>query len=126
MQPPFPDLPTDWQSRRLYWRRRLGRLRLDAEPIEEQLERYRRVTWVLTAIPAFLAVFFMSLFTAFRYPGVGAVLVGFLLLPIVAIAWFDYLRLRATALAYLNEARAFERRRPADVPGANGSLPPGS
>jgi hypothetical protein len=35
----------EWQERERQWQRRLGRLRLGAEPIAEQLAKYRRVTW---------------------------------------------------------------------------------
>ena len=34
-----------WRLRENQWRRKLGRLRLGVEPIEEQLARYRGVTW---------------------------------------------------------------------------------
>jgi hypothetical protein len=121
-----PGSPTDWEARQRDWGRRLGRLRLGAEPIEVQLERYRRVTWVLTAIPAFLALFFVGLFTAFGRPDIGSVLAAVLLLPVVTIAWLDYARLHGRAMGYLRELREHERRRPPDAPGANGSLPSAS
>ena len=60
-----------WRTREQEWRRRLGRLRLGVEPIEEQLERYRRVTWALTAVPAIIAVMFLGLFIAFGRFDIG-------------------------------------------------------
>ena len=59
------DLEARWRLREAYWRRKLGRLRLGVEPIEEQLARYRRVTWALTAVPSVLAVMFLTLFWVF-------------------------------------------------------------
>src|SRR5262245_48007663 len=67
------DLEASWRAREEVWRRKLGRLRLGVEPIEEQLARYRRVTWALTAVPAGLAVMFFTLFAIFGYPLVGLV-----------------------------------------------------
>ena len=49
---PDQDLEARWRLRENHWRRKLGRLKLGVEPIEEQLTRYRRVTWALTAVPA--------------------------------------------------------------------------
>src|SRR4051812_45624771 len=85
-------------TRRRYWRRKLGRLRLGVEPLEEQLARYRRVTWMLTAVPAGIGLMFVALFAAFRRPDVGLWLAGLLLAPIVIVAWIDYgvLRWRVT------------------------------
>ena len=53
------DLESRWRMREKQWRRKLGRLRLGVEPIEEQLARYRRVTWVLTAVPAVIGLMFL-------------------------------------------------------------------
>jgi len=100
-----PDFAPDWSARRPYWQRKLGRLRLGAEPIEEQLARYRRVTWMLTAVPTGLALMFVGLFAAFRSPDVGLVLAGVLLLPVVASAWLDYRVLPARAGRYARELR---------------------
>ena len=84
------DLEASWRAREDLWRRKLGRLRLGVEPIEEQLTRYRRVTWVLTAVPGGLAVMFFTLFAIFGHPLVGLVLDAVLLLPIALGAWADY------------------------------------
>jgi hypothetical protein len=108
------DRDADWAVRQVYWRRKLGRLRLGAEPIGEQLERYRRVTLMLTAVSAFLALFFVSLFTAFRRPDIGVVLAGVLFLPVVAVAWLDFALLRRRALGYLRELREYEQSREAE------------
>ncbi len=90
-------------QRERYWRRRLRRLRLDAEPIAEQLERQRRTTIVLTAIPAAIGLIFLAIFAGFGRPDVGAALVAVVILPIVALAWVEFARLRGGAAAYLKE-----------------------
>ncbi len=101
------ELESRWRERQKHWRRKLGRLRLGVEPIEEQLTRYRRVTWALTAVPSVLAVFFLTLFTVFGRPDVGLILVGILLLPIILGAWLDYAVLSRRARQYLAEASAY-------------------
>jgi hypothetical protein len=116
----------DWEARQLYWRRKLGRLRLGAEPIEEQLERYRRVTVVLTVIAAALALVFVSLFTAFGRPDVGAVVAFVLFAPVVATAWVDHALLRRRAAGYLAELREYERSRGVRTPGGVEVHPPAS
>jgi hypothetical protein len=99
-----------WQARQRYWRRKLGRLRLGVEPLEDQLARYRRVTWMLTAVPLAIGLMFVGLFAAFERPDVGLVLVSILLVPIVAIAWLDYGLLRLRAGRYTRERAEYERR----------------
>jgi Flp pilus assembly protein TadB len=106
-----PDLESRWRARQTYWRRTLGRLRLGVESIEEQLVRYRRVTWALTAVPVFLAVFFLSLFTAFGRPDIGVILIAILLLPIVVFAWLDYARLARRAASYEAELQEYLREK---------------
>ena len=102
--------PQSTAARDQYWRRRLGRLRLGVEPLEEQLERYRRATWVLTGLPVAIGGFILALFTAFGSPGTGAVVSLVLFSPIVVLAWWDYARLRGRVREYRRE---------------NGSSPPG-
>ena len=75
------DFEAAWTSARSDVAAKLGRLRLGVEPIEEQLARYRRVTWVLTAIPLALSVFIIILFTVQGRLDVGIVLSAVLLLP---------------------------------------------
>jgi hypothetical protein len=108
---PEPEPDAEWEERQRYWRRRLGRLRIGPEPIADQLARYRRVTLMLTAIPAALAVFFVSLFAAFRRPDVGVVLALVLFVPVVAVAWLDFTRLRLRAERYEQERRDHEQSR---------------
>ena len=104
-----PPSDQEWDARQKYWQAKLGRIRLGAEPIEVQLERYRRVTWLLTAIPIGLATFITALFAAFRRPEIGMLLCLILFVPVVAIAWIDFFRLRAVGLRYLQEAKARRR-----------------
>jgi membrane protein YdbS with pleckstrin-like domain len=99
-----------WQARQRYWRRKLGRLRLGVEPIEDQLARYRRVTWMLTAVPLIIGLMFLGLFAAFQRPDVGLVLAAVLLLPIVAIAWIEHGLLLLRAARYTRERAEYERR----------------
>ena len=112
-KPPTPtslaDLEAAWTSRTKYWARKLGRLRLDVEPIEDQLTRYRRVTWVLTAIPAFLSTVLFTLFTVFGRPDIGAIVAALLFLPIVSGAWLGYYLLQRRGRRYLAERDEFER-----------------
>jgi hypothetical protein len=121
MAEPAEPTPTDgdpeWDARLAYWRRRLGRVRLGAEPVEEQLARYRRATWLVTAIPLSLAVFFVTLFAAFRRPDVGAWVSAVLFAPVVALAWLEDALLRRRAFAYLRELRQHEARQGTETPG---------
>jgi hypothetical protein len=112
MQPvPGPqELEPEWQERLRYWKRALGRIQLGVEPVEDQLEKYRRVTWVLTAVAAGVAIFFLSLFTAFRRPDIGAIVVLVLLVPMVAMAWLDFFRLKRRVRSYLVERNEHEGR----------------
>jgi hypothetical protein len=97
----------EWAEREVYWRRRLGRLRLGVEPLEEQLARYFRVTWALTVVPAIIALVIISIFIAFEAPKIGLLIAGILFLPPIAVAWMDYAKIRARADAYERERREF-------------------
>jgi hypothetical protein len=111
-QPPtlsLPDLEARWSARRQYWARKLGRLRLGVEPIEEQLTRYRRVTWMLTAVPGFLSTFLFCLFAVFGRPDIGLFVAGLLFLPIVAGAWLGYFLLQRRGRRYLAELDDYHR-----------------
>src|ERR1039457_4354291 len=99
----LPDLETRWSARRTYWARKLGRLRLGVEPIEEQLARYRRVTWVLTAVPGFVSAFILVLFTVFQRPDIGLIVAALLFLPIAAGAWIGHALLVSRGRRYLVE-----------------------
>jgi hypothetical protein len=96
-----------WAERQRAWQRRLGRLRLGAEPLEEQLARYRRVTWALTAIPTAIGVLFVALFTAFHRPDIGLIVAAVLFVPVVGWAWVEDWRLHRRAASYEAERRAF-------------------
>lgn len=87
------------------WQRRLGRLRLGAEPLAEQLARLRRVTWALTFVPLGFAAIIVALFTGFGAPLIGLAVAGIVFGPVIALAWLDDLRRSAVV-------RAFERAHP--------------
>jgi hypothetical protein len=105
------ELETRWQAREQEWRRKLGRLRLGVEPLDEQLARYRRVTWALTAVPAIIAAMFFGLFTAFGRPDIGAVVVAVLFGPIIVFSWLGFKKLERRANAYLADRARFESER---------------
>jgi hypothetical protein len=105
------DLEARWRLRESYWRRKLGRLRLGVEPIEDQLDRYRRVTWVLTAVPSILGIGFVTLFTIFGRPDIGLILVAAILMPVVLGAWWDYAMMAGRARRYAREADDYLRHR---------------
>ncbi len=119
------DLEAEWAKREAMWRRKLGRIRLGVEPIEDQLVRYRRVTWVLTGIPLALSGFFVTLFAVFGRPGVGAVLAAVLLAPIALGAWIDHALLVSRARRYLRERANYlrEREKPSQNVSQNESNP---
>ncbi|WP_422929511.1 hypothetical protein [Singulisphaera sp. PoT] len=96
----------DWTLREQYWRRRLGRIRLGAEPVEEQVAKYRRATWLVTGVSLGLAAIFVALFSAFRRPDIGLILAGILFLPVVALAWLDDAMTKVRVARYLAEERA--------------------
>ena len=99
-----PPEPVDsWAERQAYWVRKFRRLRLDAEPIEEQLARQKRVTWALTVVSSIIALMFIALFAAFRRPDLGLLFDLMFFGPILLFAWFDYEILQRDASAYLAE-----------------------
>lgn len=99
-------------------RRRLARLRLHpgAEPIAVQVERHRRTTVALTLIPAGIAAIFVLIFAGFGRPDVGAAVAGVVVGPVVLVAWWDYLRIRAAAAALMRD-RSPEADAAATAPG---------
>ncbi len=105
------DLEASWRRREELWRCRLGRLRLGAEPLQEQVARYRRVTWVLTAIPAALCIAFVTIFAVFGRPEIGLAFAVIVLLPIVAGAWIDHALLAYRAACYDAELGKFLHER---------------
>jgi hypothetical protein len=112
MNPAIPTPPRDsdaemaWSARQRYWQRKLGRLRLGVEPLPVQLARYRRVTWMLTAVPLVIGLMFVALFAAFDRPDIGLVMAGVLLLPVVVLAWLQHGLLALRAARYLREQAA--------------------
>ena len=100
-----------WQEREREWARRLGRLRLGVEPLEEQLARYRRVTWGLTIVAGTIGLMFLTLFSVFGRPDIGLGVAGLVFLPISLVSWLDYLRLERRAAAYRAERAQMEAER---------------
>jgi hypothetical protein len=115
------DLERRWQLREEQWARKLGRLRLGVEPLDEQLARYRRVTLALTIVPGVIAAMFLALFAAFGRPDIGLVVIGVLFVPIIAGSWIGYLRLRWRARAYLKELAAYQEERERRLAGEAGT-----
>jgi hypothetical protein len=111
-----------WRLREEEWSRKLGRLHLGVEPIEEQLARYRRATWGLTVVPGLIALAFLTLFTLFGRPDIGLVVITILFVPIIFFSWLDYLKLDRRARAYLEERASFDR---GPVPGPEPVTKPG-
>ncbi len=106
VSPPRLD---DWNARQAEWQRRLPRLRFGVEPIEEQLLRIRRATYVLSSVTCGIAVGIIALFSAFRRPDVGLILAGVMFVPILISAWVDDTRLHRRAAVYLREFHAHQR-----------------
>lgn len=100
------DTDQDWAERETYWRTRLRRLRFGVEPLAEQLEKYRKVTVVLSAVCAGIALIFLMIFAAFRRPDVGLILDLALFVPIVGLAWREYRALARGVAAYEAERKA--------------------
>ena len=102
------DLETRWRDRERHWARKLGRIRLGVEPIEEQLARYWRSTLGLMIVPAIIAMMFLSLFAAFGRADIGLVVVGVFFVPLILFAWLGYRTLERRAVGYLAERAGFE------------------
>ncbi len=107
-----PEIDDSWDVRLAYWRTKLGRLRLDAEPLEDQLARYRRVTWALTIVPGLIGAMFLAIFTSFGRPDVGVVLVSALIAPIIVGAWVDYVVLTGRASQFEREQALYQANQP--------------
>ncbi len=112
MTTPKPrDLLAEWPERERYWRRRLGRVRIGVEPIADQLEKYRLVTWTLTAVATGIAIMFVALFTAFAHPFIGMGVAGVILGPVILFSWIGFWRMKGRAAGYLREKEEVERLR---------------
>jgi hypothetical protein len=99
----------NWPERERAWAGELGRVRLGVEPIPEQLGKYRRVTWAITVVAGWMAVFIAALFAAFKSPGTGLIVSGVLFGPVILSAWLGYGKMEARALAYLREKEQVEK-----------------
>lgn len=105
-----PESESEWATRQKYWARKLGRIRLGVEPVEEQLAKYRRVTQVLTAVSSGVGLMFLALFGAFGRPEVGLILGAVLFIPLWTISWLDYALLSRRVKQYQRESRTFGNR----------------
>ena len=105
------ELETRWRVRERNWARRLGRLRLGVEPLEEQLTRYRRTTWALAVVPGIIALMFLTLFTVFGRPDIGFVVILILFVPMIVFSWLGYKKLERKGKAYLAERARYENER---------------
>ena len=102
-------LQEPWPERQRRWAVKLGRIQLGVEPVEEQLEKYRRVTWMITIVTGWIAFVIAALFVAFKSPGTGLLVSGVLFGPIIISAWLGYRKLEAKVRAYLREKAEVER-----------------
>ncbi|WP_165249715.1 hypothetical protein [Paludisphaera soli] len=87
-------------DRRAYWQDRLGRLRLEAEPLDVQLARRHAACWALTSITTAIAAGFLALFASFDRPDLGLGLAALLWLPVVGVSWWDHARLSRVVREY--------------------------
>ena len=105
------ELEASWSVRERQWARRLGRLRLGAEPLEEQLTRLRRTTWALALVASLIALFVLTLFTVFGRPDIGLVVILILFGPMILFPWLGYTRLKRRAAEYLVDHARFEEEK---------------
>ena len=107
------ELDQRWRERRAVWARKLGRIHLSVEPLSVQLDRYRRMTWGMSAVTSIIGMMFIALFSAFGRPDVGLITVAILLLPVVIFSWIGYLRLAGRVASFEREYENYqaERRR---------------
>ena len=83
------------------WRIRLARLSPYTIEIEEQLERLRQLTIMLTIVPGVMAAIILLIFTVFGRPDVGLISVTVIFGPMISLAWWDYRRINRKARIYL-------------------------
>lgn len=83
------------------WRVRLARLSPYEIDIPLQLNRLRQLTIGLTIVPAAMGTIILTLLTIFGRPDIGLFSVCLIFGPMIALAWWDYLRIARQARAYL-------------------------
>ncbi|WP_169981185.1 hypothetical protein [Tautonia rosea] len=96
----------DWPARKRDWQRRLPRLRLEAEPIEEQIDRYRRATIALSVVTMMVAGMVLVLFTVFGAPWFGLLVSLVPAGTVISAAWRSHQQLRSGARKYLLDREA--------------------
>lgn len=97
--------PESWPK----WRIRLARLSPYTIDIPTQLERLRKLTLGLTIVPGFMAAIVLTLLTVFGRPDIGLVAIGLIFGPMIALAWWDYLRIARQAREYMARQAAEQR-----------------
>lgn len=95
------------------WRIRLARLSPYTIDIPAQLERLKKLTIGLTIVPGFMATIVLTLLTVFGRPDIGLFAICLIFGPMIALAWWDYLRIARQAREYLAK-QAAESKSPAD------------
>lgn len=100
------ELDARWAAERAGWARSMGRLRLDAEPLGDQLLRHRSASLALIAISAAASVAFVAAFAAFSRPLLGIGFSALFLLPIVIVSWLDQRRMAGRVREYEEALRA--------------------
>lgn len=99
-EPSGTSKPTDdtpWPK----WRIRLARLSPYTIDIPQQLKRLRQLTLGLTIVPAFMGTIVFTLLSVFGRPDIGAMSVCLIFGPMIALAWWDYVRIARQARAHL-------------------------
>jgi len=101
MNPTFEAASDDDRQPWPKWRIRLARLSPHTIDIPVQLERLRKLTLGLTIVPGFMAMIVLTLLTIFGRPDIGLVAICLIFGPMIALAWWDYLRISRQAREYL-------------------------
>lgn len=103
------EAAANWPERERQWRIALGRIKLGVEPVADQLEKYRLVTWTLSFVAGGMGTILFALFCAFRHPFIGLAVAGGLFGPVIVSAWIGFARLESLASRYLREREEVDR-----------------
>ena len=100
-----PGQSGDWAERQAYWSRRLGRIRLGAEPLNDQLARLRLVTIVASLVILFIGLFMFMLFLVFGRADIGAIVAAVAIVPLAGLAWYEDWKMHHRVRQYEEELR---------------------